>query len=216
MEDNAIVVFTRYPEPGQTKTRLIPALGEEGAANFHKNLMIKILGTVVNYTSGDSSEFIVSFSDSDLDKIKKLLGPDLNYCKQREGHLGQKLKGCFKQIFKNDYKKALIIGSDIPEIGPQHLEIASKKLDTHEIVLGPAYDGGYYLIGMTASSFSPRIFENIEWGGSTVLENTLDRIKTLNQDYYLLPELKDIDTPEDLNTLKNNNNQLYQLLTEGL
>jgi len=186
----AIIIFVRNPKLGACKTRLAQAIGDEAALNIYKYL----LQHTANITEKVTADKFVFYSEhihkNDLwDEdvfIKKLQqGPDL----------GVKMQNAFSELFNSGYEKVLIIGSDILDLKSAHISESFLKLDTHDVVIGPALDGGYYLLGM--KQLHPHIFENKSWGTDTVLKDTLQDLK--HQNTYQLQELNDIDTFEDLN-----------------
>ena len=118
--------------------------------------------------------------------------------KLQEGNgLGNKMKNAFQDICQT-HSKVVIIGSDCPSLTAKIINEAFKKLDEYAFVIGPATDGGYYLLGM--NQFSPAVFENIKWSTAKVLAKTIEIIENLGKSYQLLPELSDIDTEEDWKT----------------
>jgi hypothetical protein len=185
----ALIIFTRNPELGKCKTRLAQAIGDEAALKIYKHLLqhtAKITEKVIADKVVFYSEHIYKndFWDDNI-FIKKL---------QQGTDLGVKMKNAFTDLFQSGYEKIIIVGSDILDLTSAHISEAFLKLDTHDVVLGPALDGGYYLLGM--KQLHPCIFENKAWGTDTVLENTLTDIQQLN--VFLLEELNDIDTFEDI------------------
>lgn len=177
-------VFARWPEPGQAKTRLIPHLGPRGAARLYRRLLEHTLGEVrrsglpctVRTTGADPARFRAAF------------GSDLAYRDQGEGDLGARLARI--------EAAALVIGSDCPDCDSAILSRAASTLASHRAVIGPASDGGYYLIGF--SEPMPALFEAMEWSTEGVFGETMKRFAALGVEPLVLPELRDIDTPEDL------------------
>ena len=115
---------------------------------------------------------------------------------QSGASLGDRMYHAFANAFEKEYQKVLIIGSDCLELNHEHLKDAFQSLDKHETVLGPAKDGGYYLLGM--SKLRKNIFENKNWSTTTVFGDTVQDLKASQTSYYLLPELSDVDYEEDL------------------
>ncbi len=128
--------------------------------------------------------------------MKNWLGNQYNYLKQSSGDLGERLNDAFKSAFNAGMEKVLIIGTDCPDITPAILEQGFEGLDHHDLVLGPAMDGGYYLIGQ--QRLIPELLEGISWGTETVLGETKDIAAKLHLKTAFLPELADVDRPEDL------------------
>lgn len=193
-----LIIFTRYPEPGKTKTRLIPVLGSVGAANLqrqmteHTILQVKELQKVIDISVA------VWYSGGDLRLMQEWLGLNLVYQPQGEGDLGSRMARSLLQAFQSGAEKAIIIGTDCPGLNAQILATAFDKLRSFDIVLGPAMDGGYYLIGLR--QLIPELFANIEWGTAQVFQRTLEIAQKLNLSHVNLVPLADIDRPEDLST----------------
>ena len=213
--NSAIIIFTKYPEPGLTKTRLIPELGPQGAAQLHKNLVERIVGIVSSYIKDKKVKLMISFDHSDIKQTKNWLGSQLKFLKQKGDTLGNKMNNSLNSVLGNGVDKAILIGTDIPEISSKHLGVALTELENYDTVLGPASDGGYYLIGMKNNSYSSKIFQNINWSGKSVMQKTIKNIVELGMDYYLLDKLNDIDTSEDLKKLKQGKPKLYSEIMKG-
>lgn len=191
-----LIVFTRYPEPGKAKTRLIPALGEEGAAALSRQMTEHTLGQVRSLQGQASIAVEIRFAGGTVEQMQQWLGQEWIYTPQGEGDLGNRLTRSLQAAFAAGVERAIVIGTDCPELNAVLLEKAFQALGTHELVLGPARDGGYYLIGM--NRLMPELFEGIAWSTSTVLQQTLDIAKTLKLAIAQLPMLSDVDYPEDL------------------
>lgn len=184
MTEPRLAVFARYPEAGQAKTRLIPALGEEGAARLYARLLERTLqaardsGLAVElWITGASRTAFVAF-----------LGEDIDIAEQGSGDLGARLARVTAP--------AIVIGSDAPALSAALLRDARDLLENHEVVIGPASDGGYYLIGFSRPV--PFAFAAIPWSTSGVLAETLARLRAHGIEPALLPVLGDVDTPGDL------------------
>lgn len=192
-----LLIFAKHPEPGRCKTRLIPTLGEAGAAELHAVLTARTLSQVarlpgnvsvdVCYTGLDASWFQQQCDEHEL--AAELLP-------QVEGDLGARMLAGFGRAFANGMKRVIAIGTDCPQLSAEIICSSLARLEESEIVLGPAADGGYYLLGMTAPV--PELFEGIAWGSSSVLEQTLAVLERLSMSVSRLPVLSDIDRPEDL------------------
>ncbi|MDJ0555696.1 MAG: TIGR04282 family arsenosugar biosynthesis glycosyltransferase [Microcoleaceae cyanobacterium MO_207.B10] len=199
MNHQHLIIFTRYPEPGKTKTRLIPALGKEGAANLQRQMTEQTVAKVKQLQDEISLSFEIRFVGGDIQLIKNWLGSDLKYQEQGEGDLGDRLIRAFQAAFKKSNKYVVIIGIDCPKLSSNIISEAFEKLTKNDLVIGPATDGGYYLIGL--SKFIPELFKEINWGSSQVLEKTVKLAELLGLVFAYLPPLSDIDRPEDLNSL---------------
>jgi len=186
---NLILIFTRNPELGKCKTRLAKTIGDENALTIYKILLQHTANVVEQLTYDKAVYYSVKVRDSDL-------WNNTIYQKyqQQGSDLGYRMQSAFNNSFKAGYEKVLIVGSDLYDLKPQHIQKAFDALDSHDITIGPAEDGGYYLLGM--KTMHPDIFENKNWGTETVREDTLNDLK--NQSIFLLEELNDIDLYEDL------------------
>ena len=194
-----LIIFTRYPILGKTKTRLIPVLGEEGATKLHRQLTEKTISTVEKLFYYHPLSLEISFAGGTKTLMKNWLGDAFIYEPQPDGDLGERMAIAFQKSFECGYEKVIIIGTDCPTLKHKILREALEKLNQKELVLGPAEDGGYYLIGLR--HFIPQLFENISWGTSSVLEQTNTIALSLNLSIAYLPILADIDRPEDLSIL---------------
>jgi uncharacterized protein len=196
MAQEQILVFTRYPEPGQTKTRLIPALGADGAAQVHRQMAEHTLAQVKHLQQSRAVEAEIHFSGSNESQMQAWLGMGWNYHQQSEGDLGDRLISALTTSFQSGAEAALVIGTDCPGLNASLMATALDQLQTHDLVLGPATDGGYYLIGL--KSLIPELFTGIPWGTDTVWQRTMAIAQELGLTVTNLPPLDDIDRPEDL------------------
>lgn len=206
MQSNAkskLLIFSRYPVAGKAKTRLIPALGSDGAAQLHRNMtehVINMARSTYEINPENHYGVTIHYTGADLKDFRVWLGPDLQYQGQSSGDLGQRMKNAFKDAFAHGSKNAIGIGTDVPNLSSAILQQAQENLDNHDLVLGPAVDGGYYLIGM--NSYYPELFADIDWGTEHVYKQTREICTHLSLRIAELPILNDIDRPEDLNILK--------------
>ncbi|HMK66616.1 MAG TPA: TIGR04282 family arsenosugar biosynthesis glycosyltransferase [Thermodesulfobacteriota bacterium] len=191
-----LILFTRYPVPGRVKTRMIPVLGAEGSCSLHRSLVehtiLQINKLMVRY----DLTFEVRYSGGNRTLMQKWLGEGREFSPQGRGSLGSRMKRAFDQAFRTGFTRVILIGSDIPGLNAEILRKAFSALSFHDLVLGPAGDGGYYLIGMTQCF--PFLFDGIPWGESAVLEKTLDHARQSALKIDLLEKLDDIDRPSDL------------------
>jgi rSAM/selenodomain-associated transferase 1 len=200
--DNGLIIFIKYPEAGLVKTRLAKEIGKEKAAFLYRLFVEAILGRtedrsfrrLVFYTPAKRVKEIVRWLDPKLDFY--------TFYPQKGKNLGERLSCAFKLSFKNGAKRVVAIGTDIPTIDKNVILDAFKVLENKPCVLGPALDGGYYLIGL--SVFRKEIFKEISWGTKYVLRQTINRLHHIKIDYHLLDKCFDIDTYEDLLLLKTN------------
>ena len=191
-----LIIFTRYPEPGKTKTRLIPALGTVGAANLQRKMTEHTIFQVQELQKAIAISVEVRFAGGDSQLMQDWLGLDLIYQSQGEGDLGSRMARSLFEAFQSGAEQVIIIGTDCPGVNAQILATAFENLYTFDLVLGPALDGGYYLIGLRQPI--PELFVNIEWGTAQVFQKTLDIAQKLNLSYVSLSPLADVDRPEDL------------------
>ncbi len=196
MPIDRLIIFTRYPEPGKAKTRLIPALGAEGAADLHRQMANHTLVQVQALQFQHPLCVEVRFAGGNRDLMQRWLGTDLMCTVQGEGDLGDRMARSFQSAFNAGVDRALTIGTDCPDLNAALLDQAFCQLQHHDLVLGPASDGGYYLIGLRR--LIPQLFIGIEWSTAMVLERTLAIAAELNLSVALLPVLSDVDYPADL------------------
>ncbi|WP_430906453.1 TIGR04282 family arsenosugar biosynthesis glycosyltransferase [Maribacter sp. 2-571] len=186
---NALIIFTRNPELGKGKRRLAATVGDHVALEIYTFL----LRHTVDITKNLDVEKQVYYSE----KIgANDLWDNVTFSKkvQSGATLGDRMSKAFADGFAAGYDKICIIGSDMFDMGQHDLEKAFRGLETHDFVIGPATDGGYYLLGM--KKHTPTLFQNKSWGEQTVLKDTLSDLK--NEKVHLLPEKNDVDTYEDI------------------
>ena len=194
-----LILFTRYPEAGRTKTRLIPALGPEGAATLQRTMTAYITATArATRTRLPLLDLEIRFAGGTAEAMTGWLGAGPSYREQSGADLGARMHNAFRNAFFDGMDRVVIIGSDCPAVSENIIKQAMKALKEHAVVPGPATDGGYYLIGL-ARPF-PELFDEMPWGSETVLERTLERAQARRAQVFLLPELRDIDRPEDLDS----------------
>lgn len=199
-----IVIFVKAPVPGFAKTRFVPALSPERAAALSRALARDTLKTAAQLPS--VSVLVAYRAHSSMPDIDWLvednsLGQtDVDWFVQ-EGHdLGGRLKHAVSRAFSRGPRSVLIIGSDLPSLNPPLLDKAFGLMQSSPVILGPAEDGGYYLLGLREPHIS--IFEDIEWSQPTVLAQTVAKLQLLRIDYQMLPRRMDLDTPDDLLRLR--------------
>ena len=196
-----LIIFTRYPEPGKTKTRLIPVLGEQGAADLQRRMTEHLISKIRNLLPSRSLSIEIRYAGGNETRLQNWLGPKFSYHSQQPGDIGRRMRLAFDDAFQAGVDAAVIIGTDIPGITPDILRHAFNCLKDRDLVFGPARDGGYYLIGMNKGSWSkanPPIFEEIRWSSASVLSKTLEIAANLGLSHILLKKLDDVDRPEDL------------------
>ncbi|MEO6860456.1 MAG: TIGR04282 family arsenosugar biosynthesis glycosyltransferase [Microcoleus sp.] len=199
MTSEKLIVFTRYPEPGKAKTRLIPVLGKTGAANLHRLMTQKTIARALSLQNTRRLCVEIHWAGGSQKLMQDWLGTDIIYQNQIDGDLGAKMTAAFQNSFNSGVDKAAIIGTDCPALKAEIMAEAFDKLSQHDLVLGPAKDGGYYLIGLRRSI--PELFAGINWGTSEVFAATRAIAQNLDLNIAYLPTLADIDLPEDLLSL---------------
>lgn len=193
---NQLIVFTRYPEPGKSKTRLIPALGLEGAADLHRRMCEHTLSWARRMGSGSEVSVEFYIDGEGQDRFRKWLGDDVLYRPQGKRGLGVRMNRAFQNSFRAGMAKVVIVGTDCPGLSEGPVHKAFLALEENDLVLGPANDGGYYLIGLRR--LAEELFKGIPWGTEKVLPCTLKVAQHLGLKTFLLDPLGDVDRPEDL------------------
>ena len=191
-----LLVFARFPEPGQAKTRQIPALGMERAAKLQEALTRRTLHSARGLCAVHPCGVEVHYAGGNEKEMSSLYGPEFRYVRQQGEDLGNRLEQAMVGAFNEGAERLLIIGTDCPDLNASRLQEAFHSLKTADLVLGPAEDGGYYLIGLNRSH--PEFFHGIDWGTEKVLQQTMSRARGLGVRVRLLPTLCDVDYPEDL------------------
>jgi rSAM/selenodomain-associated transferase 1 len=194
----AIAVMARAPFAGQAKSRLIPALGAEGAAALQARLIERTVATAASAGIGPVTLWTTPDETHPLFRaMRRQFGVAL--ARQPDGDLGARMHAAVEAAGGG----ALVIGTDCPALTADHLHLAAATLRNYDVVVIPADDGGYVLIGLR----QPRaaLFEGIEWGTATVMAETRRRLQSLTLSWRELPTLWDVDTPEDLERLRREN-----------
>ena len=172
-----LIIFTRYPESGSTKTRMIPKLGAQGAADLQRRMTDHLIANLKEIIDLNALSVEVRFEGGSQNHMQNWLGASFSYRPQGNGDLGRRMETALADAFGQGHESAIIIGSDIPDITSDIVQEAFETLQTADLVLGPAADGGYYLIGLNMSAMHQRhgqLFENIAWGTGRVLSQTLE------------------------------------------
>jgi hypothetical protein len=194
MTRTRIVIFAKAPVPGRAKTRLIPALGDVGAARLAHRML---LDTAREAEAAELATPELCADPHPLDESwSGLLPPQpLQTTAQGEGDLGERLARAAKRIIDLG-EHVLLIGTDCPQLNARRLRAAGWELEAHDAVIHPTFDGGYALLGLRR--FDPSLFSDIAWSTSTVANTTISRVKALGWSVHLGETLRDIDEPEDL------------------
>jgi len=197
---NALIIFIKTPIPGLVKTRLQPDLTADESAQLYTAFLKDIDNKLYSQDEFDCWYAVSpeNFQKDDLDQIIHLD----NYFLQEGQDLGQRMENAFQFLFSKGYEKIVLIGSDLPSITLDIISQALQGLETHDCVIGPSRDGGYYLIAL--SSLQSDIFKNLPWSTSEVLKKTIDILVKKALTYALLPGFEDIDTYKGLNSFYQN------------
>lgn len=196
MSKEALIIFIKNPIKGTVKTRLAKDAGDDQALEIYKEL----LAHTRQITAPLKVEKLLYYSKSIEENDE---WPNVIYQKsvQVMGGLGEKMMAAFQEAFEAGYQKAVIIGSDCIALNSLILEDAFSQLDTHDFVIGPTFDGGYYLIGM--KTLLPDVFTRKNWSTESVFPDTIEDLQQAQKNYFLLPQLSDIDYLEDWQKHKN-------------
>lgn len=181
-----VALFARFPEPGQAKTRLIPALGADGAAALHRRLTEHVVGVL--RASGLPWELRATGAPAAA--FRRWLGSGIQVVDQGDGHLGKRMRRATEPA------PAILLGADLPGLAVHHLTAAAAALQRHPAAIGPAEDGGYYLLGLATSM--PFLFDAMGWGTDSVFAATMARFAAQGIAPAVLATLADLDRPEDL------------------
>ena len=186
----ALIIFVRHPELGKVKTRLAASIGEEKALAIYLDLL-QHTRTIALDVAADRFVF---YAD-DIPEQDEWTSPFFTRRLQTGADLGNRMKKAFSDLLAQGYQQLVIIGSDCFELSASIVEQAFDSLDEHEVVIGPATDGGYYLLGM--SKFYPALFDNKSWSTTTVFKDSVSDLLRENIPYKVLAKLTDVDTEED-------------------
>ncbi len=191
-----LIVFSRFPTPGRAKTRLIGKLGETGACRVQRLLSVRTLALARRLIEFPSLELEVCFEGGSRGAIKRWLGAGVSYVRQPRGDLGARMHSALERALADGARAAVLIGTDLPELSQQVLRSAFAMLEENDVVLGPAGDGGYYLVGLRRSA--PSLFSGIGWSTPRVFEQTVARVGEAGLSLGLTAKLNDLDDPDDL------------------
>lgn len=192
----AVLVFVRAPERGAVKTRLAAAIGADAALRVYRRLAEHTLREAAAL-AGEGVQLRVHHTPADAgDAVRAWLGDGPLYLPQADGDLGTRMEDAFARAFADGVERVVIVGSDLPEVSASLLRRAFDRLDAHPAVIGPARDGGYYLLGLRR--MVDGIFSGVAWSTPDVLASTLARFRAAGIDPVMLAELADVDEAEDL------------------
>ncbi len=194
-----LIIFTRFPQKGKTKTRLIPTLGAQGAADLQRDMTRKTIAWAEKLETAESATVEVYHKGGNELLMQQMFGDKLPYRLQIGDGLGARLAEAFSTAFRSGARRVVAIGTDCPGLSRPLVEYALKQLAGNDLVIGPATDGGYYLIGLARDI--PQLFADVPWGSGDVFYTTLRKAEELRLSVATLEKLRDIDRPEDLDFL---------------
>ena len=189
MSKNLVLIFTRNPELGKVKTRLAKTIGDKKALEIYILLLQKTKEITQELSCDKAVYYSVKIRENDIWE-----GENFQKYQQEGADLGVRMEKAFVNGFSTGYEKVIIVGSDLFDLTAEAINEAFEKLDTNDVVMGPAEDGGYYLLGMKKNH--PAVFKNKEWGTASVRKDTLVDLK--DNTVFFLDELNDIDLYDDL------------------
>jgi hypothetical protein len=190
-----ILLFLRVPEPGKVKTRLARCLGDRAAFHLYRQFVLAELETLATVTEAVK---ICFHPACQREQVEDWLGPAYDYWPQEGGDLGEKMEAAFRRAFRSGAERAVLIGTDIPDLPARILVEALKALRRYPAVVGPSTDGGYYLIGFTRQGLVTEVFDPLPWGTAAVFSETLRIFEKSGTPVHLLPPWQDIDEVGDL------------------
>lgn len=199
-----LLVFARYPEVGQCKTRLIEALGAQGATDLHVRMSQHTLTWARGWAAGTDARLRVHFAGGDAAAMARHFGEDLSYEPQVDGDLGAKLRRAVKQAVADGAERVMVVGTDCPWLNASMARRAGQLLEQADVCLVPAADGGYTLLGLSGQGLArtphlvDALFSQIDWGTPDVLQQTVQRLSAVGANVCLLPTLSDVDLPADV------------------
>ncbi len=189
---DVLVIFARAPEIGRVKTRLAAGMGDRRALEIYRELAEGVVAAV----RGTTAEIVVAYAPpTAADAMRAWLGSDLAYEPQVEGDLGERMAAAISSRLTAGAGRVVVIGADCPAVDAGVVARAFHALDDYDVVLGPAEDGGYYLVGTRSAHAA--LFRDIPWSSDRTLEVTLERIAQAALRCQLLDTLRDVDTAPD-------------------
>lgn len=192
----AIVIFTRLPEPGKAKTRMIPALGPGGAADLQRRMTRLVVARASTYCCGTGGRLVIAYEGGSASEMRDWLGAGPVYLPQTGATLGERLLRAAQAEFDRGAEKVIVVGADCPRLTASHFSMAGEALNESDLVFGAADDGGYYLIGM--KRVIPSLFSEMPWGTGAVLSLSLARARAAGVEPRVIETLPDVDVPTDL------------------
>ncbi|WP_147822143.1 TIGR04282 family arsenosugar biosynthesis glycosyltransferase [Salidesulfovibrio onnuriiensis] len=197
--NRCILFFVKYPEPGQVKTRLAESTSPEQACELYKAFVTDMLPVLEDV---EGAEVMVCYAPEGKGReMTQWLGRQRRCLSQKGADIGRRMENAFREAFFMFYDQVVLVGSDIPELSAEVVQQAFDGLDKGRAALGPARDGGYYLIGFQRGAFVPEVFSDMVWSTGQVFEDTVQRLVGSGMAVEVLPEMADMDTLEDVRDL---------------
>lgn len=195
---NVVIAFVKEPTPGRVKTRLCPPLSHAQAADLYSAFA---RDTIVALAQVPGARVQVAYAARSASDSPAWLGPAAGeWFPQHGADLGERMNAAFERVFAQGARRVIIVGSDIPDLGPERVAAAFLALERRDLVLGPADDGGYYLVGLSRPC--DELFRSMEWSTPDVLDQTIGRAERMGLSLELLESCRDVDTAEDLAALQ--------------
>lgn len=224
--NKGLAFFSKVPLPGRTKSRLQGSLTAQDCALFHRACLVDLHRLVLGrgeqaylfYTGGEQSDFFRVFpgkTPADFAELEKLELPAFQFYPQEGADLGERMYNAAQQVIAAR-GQVILLGTDLPDLTPEEMSLCLKEMEQHDVTIGPAEDGGYYLLGL--KSAYPFLFQNIDWSTERVREQTAAAARQNDLSISILRPRRDVDTCEDLQELvkradetKNNGLLSYRL-----
>jgi rSAM/selenodomain-associated transferase 1 len=208
-----LLIFIRLPRKGKVKTRLAQSIGEQNATEFYQ-ICVKSIFREIGKLPENIEKYIFFSEQPDKGEKRFLESNGFRHSVQKGEGLGQRLENALNTVFKEGAQKTIVVASDVPDLSAQIINEAIEALDQNDIVIGPCFDGGYYLLGM--KKMHHKLFSNISWSTNQVYTQTLDSAKKDKLSLHQLQTLIDIDTGMDLRTWSKTDKDLQPIFSEFL
>lgn len=195
----ALICFIKYPEPGHVKTRLAIDLGSIGAANLYRNLAERVITEV--FPLSETYQLILCFDPKhEQNQFADWLGDQWTYWPQEGDDLGNRMANAVGRGLEEGFEQIMLLGSDCINLSETFIDEAFAALASHDVVIGPSTDGGYYLLAL--SHMDDFLFDDMPWSSDSVLSTSIARLEARDYTYKLLEEKIDIDNQDDLVMLR--------------
>ncbi|MBD3308960.1 DUF2064 domain-containing protein [candidate division KSB3 bacterium] len=190
-----LLFYLKFPERGKVKTRLARDIGDEHAVELYCCFIRDMLETLAQIPQ----QICLCYAPQTAEpRFRRWLEGDFVYLPQHGNNLGERMGNSFQGAFRLGFERVVLIGSDLPDLPAQYVEMAFERLESYKSVIGPSGDGGYYLLGFRRETFVPEVFQDIGWSQSSVYEETLTKLTRHGTDFLALPVWHDIDNLSEL------------------